>query len=243
MDQQHNIAALNDSAGVLPMDTGVTYNGIHDENVTNPSSSGKAGAKKGRGRPPKSGSIIKGSSGSATPKRGRGRPPKGGETPSSTKKVTAALKNKKEEITATNVDLNKKKRGRPSKSSASHEQINGISKPQVQVTPVSYQQEKQVVTDEPMKRKRGRPSGSSPKKTVVAVVATPSKEASPARKRGRPSGSGSIKKSSSKPKALASTDGSTRKRGRPKKSTATPSTTGSVASVNETATPTPNNVQ
>ncbi|CAF4022081.1 unnamed protein product, partial [Rotaria sp. Silwood1] len=27
----------------------------------------------------------------------------------------------------------------------------------VQVTPVSYQQEKQVVTDEPMKRKRGRP--------------------------------------------------------------------------------------
>jgi len=31
MEQQNNIAGLNDTAGVLPMDTGVTINGIHDE--------------------------------------------------------------------------------------------------------------------------------------------------------------------------------------------------------------------
>ncbi|CAF0865949.1 unnamed protein product [Rotaria sordida] len=239
MEQQHNTLALNDSAGVLPMDTGVTYNGVHDESMNNPSSSGKTGTKKGRGRPPKSGSTTKGSSGINASKRGRGRPPKTGETSSSTKKVTA-LNTKKEE-TSTNVDVNKKRRGRPSKSSTSNEQINGISKPQVRVTPVSYQQEKQVV-DEPIKRKRGRPSGT-PKKTVVAAVSTPSKTASSGRKRGRPSGSGSIKKSSSKPKASVSTDGSARKRGRPKKSTGTPSTTGPVGSVNETATVTTNNVQ
>lgn len=29
MDQQNNAATLNDSAGVLPMDTGATYNGVH----------------------------------------------------------------------------------------------------------------------------------------------------------------------------------------------------------------------
>ena len=29
MEQQNNIAAINDPAGVLPMDTGVTVNGIH----------------------------------------------------------------------------------------------------------------------------------------------------------------------------------------------------------------------
>jgi hypothetical protein len=29
MEQHNNITALNDAAGVLPMDTGVTVNGIH----------------------------------------------------------------------------------------------------------------------------------------------------------------------------------------------------------------------
>jgi hypothetical protein len=29
MDQQNNAAVLNDTAGVLPMDTGATVNGIH----------------------------------------------------------------------------------------------------------------------------------------------------------------------------------------------------------------------
>jgi hypothetical protein len=29
MEQQNNTAALNDSAGVLPMDTGATVNGVH----------------------------------------------------------------------------------------------------------------------------------------------------------------------------------------------------------------------
>ncbi|CAF2347391.1 unnamed protein product [Rotaria sp. Silwood2] len=242
MEQQNNTTILNDSAGVLPMDTGVTYNGLHDEIIDSPSSSAKAGAKKGRGRPPKSTNTIKASSASDTPKRGRGRPPKTGETPSSKNKVTA-LKKKNEEI-STNVDANKRKRGRPSKSSTSNEQINGISKPHVQVTPVLYQQEKQVVADEPTKRKRGRPSGSSQKKIVVAAVLTPSKEASPTRKRGRPSGSGSNKKSLPKPKAPTSTDGSARKRGRPKKLTTTSSISEPTASINETAMGgTPNNVQ
>ncbi|CAF4702428.1 unnamed protein product, partial [Rotaria magnacalcarata] len=48
MEQQNNITALTDSAGVLPMDTGAIFNGIHDENA---SSSVNAGQKKGRGRP------------------------------------------------------------------------------------------------------------------------------------------------------------------------------------------------
>ncbi len=29
MEQQNNTAGLNDIAGVLPMDTGVTVNGVH----------------------------------------------------------------------------------------------------------------------------------------------------------------------------------------------------------------------
>jgi len=137
----------------------------------------------------------------------------------------------------------KKKRGRPSKISTPNEQINGISKPQVQSTPVSNHQEQENV-DEPAKKRRGRPIGSSsPKK--VAVIATPSapKEGSSGRKRGRPTGTGGIKKSTSKPKVSASNDGSIKKRGRPKKAAASP-TPVVITPVNETtATVTPNNVQ
>jgi hypothetical protein len=33
MEQQNNTGALNDAAGVLPMDTGVTVNGIHGKQI------------------------------------------------------------------------------------------------------------------------------------------------------------------------------------------------------------------
>jgi len=33
MEQQNNTAALNDTAGVLPMDTGVTINGIYGKEI------------------------------------------------------------------------------------------------------------------------------------------------------------------------------------------------------------------
>ncbi len=149
MEQQNNTGALNDAAGVLPMDTGVTVNGIHgkqilfllkeqiiffilDEGENNLLSSSKnTGAKKGRGRPPKSaGSTKVSNNNSNTPKRARGRPPKTGETTPSTKKVVVAPKIQKE-VPSTNGDESKKKRGRPSKISTPNEQINGISKPQV----------------------------------------------------------------------------------------------------------------
>jgi len=109
MDQQNNIAALNDAAGVLPMDTGVNVNGIHDDGENNPLSSSKnTGGKKGRGRPPKSAGSTKVSKKSDnTPKRARGRPPKTGETTPSIKKVVALKKPK--EVASTNGDTNKKK--------------------------------------------------------------------------------------------------------------------------------------
>jgi len=89
------------------------------------------GAKKGRGRPPKSaGSTKVSNNNSNTPKRARGRPPKTGETTPSTKKVVVAPKIQKE-VPSTNGDESKKKRGRPSKISTPNEQINGITKPQV----------------------------------------------------------------------------------------------------------------
>jgi len=72
--------------------------------------------------------------------------------------------NKKTEEATTNGDANKKKRGRPSKSSTPTEQINRISKPQVQSAPVSNHQE-QENGDESTKKKRGRPSSVSPKKS------------------------------------------------------------------------------
>jgi len=166
--EQNNTAALNESAGVLPMDTGVTVNGVHDEGENQPSSA-NVGGKKGRGRPPKSAGSIKGSTNSGDKtKRARGRPPKAGETTSSTKMVV--VQNKKNEGASTNGDASKKRRGRPSKISTSNEQINGISKPQVQSTPVPVpvpvaNHQEQETADEPAKKKRGRPSSSSPKKS------------------------------------------------------------------------------
>ena len=65
---------------------------------------------------------------SDAPKRARGRPAKTGETPP-IKKV-AAPSPKKEEA-STNGDASKKKRGRPSKGNTPNEQVNGISKPKV----------------------------------------------------------------------------------------------------------------
>jgi len=219
MEQQNNIAGLNDTAGVLPMDTGVTINGIHDEGENNPSSSTNAGAKKGRGRPPKSAGPTKVSISSDTPKRARGRPPKAEATPLPKKVVV--LKETKAE-TATNGDGIKKGRGRPSKASAPSVQVNGISKPQVQPPPVpnykEVEEEEEEYVDEPAKRKRGRPSGATPKKAVVIATPAAPKAASSTKKRGRPSGTAAAKKPAPTPKVSASNDGSARKRGRPKKS-------------------------
>jgi len=245
MDQQNNTAALNDTAGVLPMDTGATVNGIHDENEHHPSSV-NGGAKKGRGRPPKSAGSTKASVVSSdTPKRARGRP-KAAETVAPIKKVVVAAAPappKKKEEPTTNGDASKKKRGRPSKPNTPNEPSNVISKPQVQPTPVINHQEQNNV-DESGKKKRGRPSGGSPKKAVVVAAAPIPKEASPAKKRGRPSGSAGAKKSAVKPKAPATANGSAKKRGRPKKpaasSTGTPVAT---TPANETTVVTPNNVQ
>jgi len=241
MEQQNNTAALNDAAGVLPMDTGVTVNGIHDEGENNPlSSSTNTGAKKGRGRPPKSAGSTKVSINSDTPKRARGRPPKAGETTPLTKKVV--VPKKQTEVAATNGDESKKKRGRPSKISTPNEQINGISKPQVQPTPVSNYQEQENV-DEPTKKKRGRPSGTAPKKAVVIATPAAPKEASSTKKRGRPSGTAGVKKPAPKPKVVASNDGSAKKRGRPKKAAGSPTPVATTPINETTATVTPNTVQ
>jgi hypothetical protein len=96
-----------------------------DESENTPSSSASAGKKKGRGRPPKSAGSTKVSNTSDSTKRARGRPPKAAETPSAPKPVSVPVKTK--EVAATNG----KRRGRPSKTSTSNEQTNGISKPQV----------------------------------------------------------------------------------------------------------------
>jgi len=107
MEQQNTTAALNDTAGVLPMDTGVvTVNGIHDEGENNPSSSTNASGKKGRGRPPKSAGSTKGIKSSDTPKRARGRPPKTGKSTPMTKKAVVAKKQKVE--ASMNGDASKK---------------------------------------------------------------------------------------------------------------------------------------
>ncbi|CAF2110335.1 unnamed protein product [Rotaria magnacalcarata] len=236
MEQQNNITALTDSAGVLPMDTGAIFNGIHDENA---SSSVNAGQKKGRGRPPKATSAPKPATNSSSPKRGRGRPSKTGGTSSAAKTVAVAKPQKEEP--STDADANKKKRGRPSKSSTLSEQTNGISKPQVHVTPVASNEDND--SDEPAKRKRGRPAAaapSPPKQAVVVAKVSALKEASPARKRGRPSGTGSAKKSVSKAQAPTSADGSARKRGRPKKAAGN-TTAAATTSSNESATTSPIN--
>jgi len=115
MEQQNNTAALNDSAGVLPMDTGATVNGIHDEGENNAPSSVNAGAKKGRGRPPKSAGSAKSavstkaSNSSDAGKRARGRPPKTGKTSAPIKKVVVVPKKEKEEPPSVNGDESKKK--------------------------------------------------------------------------------------------------------------------------------------
>jgi hypothetical protein len=104
------------------------------DEVEHHSSSVNAGAKKGRGRPPKSAGSIKASviNNSDAPKRARGRPAKSGETSSPVKNVVAVPPKKKEEVApATNGNGNQKKRGRPSKTSTPNEQNNVISKPQV----------------------------------------------------------------------------------------------------------------
>ncbi len=98
-----------------------------DEGENIPVSSSNSGAKKGRGRPPKSAGSTKASNGSDAPKRARGRPAKTGET----KPVAAPAPKKKEAAPPVNGDASKKPRGRPSKVSTPTEQINGISKPQV----------------------------------------------------------------------------------------------------------------
>ena len=96
----------------------------------NHSPSVNGGAKKGRGRPPKSPGSVKVTNGSAEPKRGRGRPSKSGENSAPAKKPVV-VPTKKTEEAETNGDESKKKRGRPSKSSTPSEQNNVISKPQV----------------------------------------------------------------------------------------------------------------
>jgi len=101
-----------------------------DEGENIPVSSSNSGAKKGRGRPPKSAGSTKASIVSDAPKRARGRPAKTGET-IPTKPVAAPPQKKKEEAPPVNGDASKKKRGRPSKGSTPTEQINGISKLQV----------------------------------------------------------------------------------------------------------------
>jgi hypothetical protein len=224
-----------------------------DEGENIPVSSSNSGAKKGRGRPPKSAGSTKASIVSDAPKRARGRPAKTGETIPTKPVVAAPPQKKKEEAPPVNGDASKKKRGRPSKGSTPTEQINGISKPQVnlkdylnsnesvflkvQPTPVAIHHE-QENGNEAEKKKRGRPAGTAPKKVVV--VATPSavKVAAPAKKRGRPAGTAGVKKPAPTPKAVANTDGSAKKRGRPKKSAAPTPTP-----ANETTTVTPNNVQ
>jgi len=133
----------------------------------------------------------------------------------------------------------KKRRGRPSKISTPNEQINGISKPQIQLTPVVNHQVEEN-TNEPTKKKRGRPSGTSPKKAVVVATPPASKEVSPTKKRGRPSGTAGVKKTPPKPKVTANADGAAKKRGRPKKAAETPVAT---TPTNEPATVTSNNVQ
>jgi len=240
MEQQNNTAALNDTAGVLPMDTDVTANGIHDEGDNNPLVSNNGNAKKGRGRPPKSAGSTKVTVSSDTPKRARGRPPKTGETTPVPTKVPV-LKEKKEEI-STNGDESKKRRGRPSKTDTPNVPVNGISKLHVQPPPVSIYKEIESDEDEPEKRKRGRPSGASPKKAVVIATPAAPKAASSTRKRGRPSGSARAKKPAPKPTVAASNDGSAKKRGRPKKAGASPTSVATTPANEITATVTPNNV-
>lgn len=95
-----------------------------------------SGGKRGRGRPPKSASPAKTSTASSNaPKRGRGRPPKAAEATTVPKKAVVAPASERE--ASANGDASKKKRGRPSKSSTPHEQVNGISKPQVMCVMIS----------------------------------------------------------------------------------------------------------
>jgi hypothetical protein len=241
MEQQYNTAVLNDTAGVLPMDTDVIVNGVHDADENHPPSSINAGVKKGRGRPPKSAGSTKEIKILDTPKRARGRPPKIVETPSTTKKV--AVPAPKQEEAPINGDASKKKRGRPSKGNTSNEQINGISKPQVQPAPVVKPQKQEIVA-ESTKKKRGRPSSATPKKAVVPVTPPAPQEAPSTKKRGRPSGSAGVAKPLPKPKVATSNDGAAKKRGRPKKAAASPTAVVATTPVNEsTATVTANNVQ
>lgn len=83
--------------------------------------------KRGRGRPANSAGAKKAKVSSDSPKRSRGRPPKSGAASANKKAVASNIKPSQ----STSVDASKKKRGRPSKSSTPSEQVNGISKPQV----------------------------------------------------------------------------------------------------------------
>jgi len=225
MEHENNTAALNDIAGVLPMDTGITVNGVHDKSE-NKSSSNNTTGKKGRGRPPKSASSPKASTVKVeTPKRGRGRPSKT-TAPVPTPKKVPVIEEKKEEKASTNGSASEKKRGRPAKSSTPTQQINGINKPQVQSTPVLNDQ-KQESADEPEKKKRGRPSNAAPKKAAVPALT---------KQRGRPPASAGGNKSAPTPTPSATSSGSAKKRGRPKKAAASPS---AATSVKETTTASP----
>ncbi|CAF1011821.1 unnamed protein product [Adineta ricciae] len=215
MEQQNNASTLNDSAGVLPMDTDAATNGVHDQGKNNRSSA-NVNAKRGRGRPPKSAGTMKVIKNANEVKRGRGRPSKTTGETSSTKKAVLTTSGKNEQPSA-NGNANKKKRGRPSKNVvAPTEQISSIVKPQVRANPVEVPKE----TDSASaleKKKRGRPSGSSPKKVVKPAKSPISTETSSGRRRGRPSGSVSAKKSALKAKPPAKSDSIAKKRGRPKK--------------------------
>ena len=85
--------------------------------------------KRGRGRPPKSAnsSKVSASAGVTKAKRGRGRPPKSGGAAAKKAPVTSA----KRAVSPAKNDGNQRKRGRPSKSNVSNEQVRGSSKPPV----------------------------------------------------------------------------------------------------------------
>lgn len=232
MDQQNNTASSNDDAGVLPMDTDAVVNGVH-ENGGNNSSSGIANGKRGRGRPAKAADAKKPVKDANEVKRGRGRPSKTNEAPPTKKVVPSSPLPKKEEI-PTNGDASIKKRGRPSKADTPTEQVNGISKPQVQISQVVVPKE-QDNTSTSTKRTRGRPSGSLPNTAVTAAKSAVSKEVSAGARRGRPSGATVTKKVANKSKTSPQTNGSAKQRGRPKKFGGTSSPTAAASSTGETA--------
>jgi hypothetical protein len=108
-----------------------TFVGFYSDGGENhSSSSANAVKKKGRGRPPKAASLSKVQANADQPKRGRGRPPKSADKSSIADKKPA-IANKFKEQASIHDDTQKRKRGRPSKNNTLNEQVNGISKPQV----------------------------------------------------------------------------------------------------------------